>query len=175
MPDVGEVRPTFFVSPQTPRHNVKADLEATVRSTLAPLGLDLFELRRRGSGSRPVVDVRVERSDGGDVTIDDCAVASRAIEARLDEEGTIGSRYVLEVSSPGVERPLRGPDDWYRAVGRSVVITSDVLGGSSEVEILGVEDTPDGTVAVVRRGRDAELRVPLASVRHARLAFNWKR
>jgi ribosome maturation factor RimP len=153
---------------------VKADLEALVKSALEPLGLDLFELRQRGSGARPIVDVRVERAGGGDVTIDDCAAASRAIEVRLDAERLLGDRYVLEVSSPGVERPLRGPDDWRRAVGQPAVVTAEALGGSAEVEILGVEDTPDGAVAVVRKGR-SEVRVPFGGIRQARLAFHWKR
>jgi ribosome maturation factor RimP len=139
------------------------------------LGLELFELRQRGSGARPIVDVRVERADGSDVTIDECAAASRAIEARLDAERPLGERYVLEVSSPGIERPLRGADDWRRSVGKTAVVTSEALGGSAEVEIVAVEDTPDGAVAIVRRGRDTEIRVPLAGVRQARLAFHWKR
>jgi ribosome maturation factor RimP len=172
---VGEVRPTFFVSPQAPRYYVKPDLEAIVRSSLAPLGLELFELRQRGSSARPILDVRVERADGGDVTIDDCATASRAIEARLDAERPLGERYVLEVSSPGVERPLRGPDDWRRSAGKPAVVTSDALGGAAEVEIVGVEDAPEGAVGVVRTARGDEVRVPFDSVRQARLAFHWKR
>ena len=172
---MGEVRPTFFVAPRRPRLNVKESLEAIVRSELAPLGLNLFELRQRGSGARPVVDVRVERADGGDVTVDDCATASRAIEARLDADGSLGDRYVLEVSSPGVERPLRDAAEWRRYVGRIAVVTSDALGGTAEVEIVGVEDTPEGPAAVVRTARGAEVRIPLSGVRQARLAFHWKR
>jgi ribosome maturation factor RimP len=154
---------------------VKGSLEAVVRSELAELGLELFELRQRGSASRPILDVRIERAGGGDVTIADCAVASRAIEARLDADATLGARYVLEVSSPGVERPLRNADDWRRFVGRRAVVTSDAAGGSAEVEILGVEDTPGGPVGVVRDARGAEVRLPFEGIRQARLAFHWKR
>lgn len=121
------------------------------------------------------MDVRVERADGGEVTVDDCATASRAIETQLDADGGLGQRYVLEVSSPGVERPLRGPDDWRRFVGRTAVVTSDALGGTAEVEILGVEDTPAGSSAVVRTARGGDVRVPLDAIRKARLAFHWKR
>lgn len=154
---------------------MKEGLEALVRSSLAPLGLDIFELRQRGSSARPIVDVRVERADGGEVTVDDCAIASRAIETQLDNDGSLGQRYVLEVSSPGIERPLRGPDDWRRFTGRTAVVTSDALGGTAEVEILGVEDTPAGGSAVVRTARGGDVRVPFDAIRKARLAFHWKR
>ncbi len=154
---------------------MKADLEALVTSSLAPLGLALFELRQRGSSARPVLDVRVERADGAEGTVDDCATASRAIEARLDEQRTLGERYVLEVSSPGIERPLRGPDDWRRSIGKPAVVTADALGGSAEVEIVGVETTPEGATGVVKTARGAEVRVPFESIRQARLAFHWKR
>jgi ribosome maturation factor RimP len=171
----GKFAPHFLFLHRAPRYNVKEDLEAIVRSSLAPLGLDIFELRQRGRAQRPIVDVRVERADGGDVTVDDCATASRAIETRLDADGSLGQRYVLEVSSPGVERPLRGPDDWRRFTGRTAVVTSEALGGTAEVEILGVEDTPAGGSAVVRTTREGDVRVPFDAIRKARLAFHWKR
>ena len=68
------------------------------------MDLDLVEMRRGGSRLRPTIDVRIDRRDGQKVTVDDCAMASRALEARLDAEHAVGERYVLEVSSPGVER-----------------------------------------------------------------------
>jgi ribosome maturation factor RimP len=154
---------------------VNEALESIVKSELAQLGLELFELRQRGSSSRPILDVRIDRIDGGNVTVDDCAVASRALESRLDREAALGDRYVLEVSSPGIERPLRNADDWRRFAGRRAVITADAVGGTAEVEIEGAEEQPSGAVGIVRTARGSELRVPLNDVRHARLTFNWKR
>ena len=171
----GKFAPHFLFLIGDLRHDVKASVEAIVRSELEPLGFELFELRQRGSHSRPIVDVRIDRADGGDVTVDDCARASRAIEARLDREATLGENYVLEVSSPGVERPLRSEADWKRFAWKTAVVTSDAVGGTAEVEIVGIEDSPDGPVGVVRKPRGDALRVPLKDVRQARLAFNWKR
>jgi ribosome maturation factor RimP len=107
------------------------------------------------------------------VTVDDCAAASRAIEARLDAEGSLGERYVLEVSSPGVERPLRRAADWKRFVGRQASVLSPALHGREEVEILGVEGDAGREVLVLRDGRGAEQRIALADVKDARLAFHW--
>ena len=155
-------------------------LEDLVASEIKPLRLELFELKLGGSKGRPVVDVRIEREDGEKVTVDDCAAASRAIEAKLDAEDFGGRRYVLEVSSPGIERPLRNAKDWRRFVGSTVVVTSNVPGDpagrrTDEVEIAGVEEDAGQEVVIVRNERGDERRFPLAAVEKARLAFHWKR
>ena len=155
-------------------------LQEIVKTELIPLGLELFELRTGGTKGRPVLDVRIDRTDGEKVTVEDCARASRAIEARLDAAAYAGTRYVLEVSSPGVERPLRSAADWRRSVGRDAVVTSENVeggpgAGSREVKIAGVEGGDGSEVIVVEDGGGNTLRIPLAAVKKARLAFNWKR
>ena len=155
-------------------------LEDVVASEIKPLGLEIFELRMGGGKGRPVVDVRVEREDGRTVTVDDCAAASRAIESRLDALDFGGKRYVLEVSSPGLERPLRNAADWRKFVGRSAVVTSNTPGDpagrrTDEVEIAGVEGNSGNEVLIVRNERGVERRFPLSAVEKARLAFHWKR
>ncbi|MFL5550885.1 MAG: ribosome maturation factor RimP [Gemmatimonadaceae bacterium] len=147
---------------------------------IKPLGLELFELKVGGSKSRPVLDVRVEREDGKKVTVDDCAVASRTIEARLDAQDFGGREYVLEVSSPGIERPLRNAKDWRRFIGSRAVVTTNVVGDpagrrTDEVDIVGVEGDPGNEVVIVQNERGDERRFPLAAVEKARLAFHWKR
>jgi len=155
-------------------------LETLVASEIKPLGLELFELKVGGSKGRPVIDVRVEREDGEKVTVEDCATASRTIEARLDAEDFGGRRYVLEVSSPGIERPLRGAKDWTRFAGKTAVVTTNVVGDpagrrTDEVEIVGVEGDAGQETVIVHDERGDERRFPLAAVEKARLAFHWKR
>ena len=155
-------------------------LEDVVASEIRPLGLEIFDLKMGGSKGRPVLDVRVEREDGRTVTVDDCAAASRAIESRLDALDFGGKRYVLEVSSPGLERPLRNAADWRKFVGRSAVVTSNSPGDpagrrTDEVEIAGVEGEAGKEVLIVRNERGVERRFPLSAVEKARLAFHWKR
>jgi ribosome maturation factor RimP len=159
---------------------MKGTLEELVASEIKPLGLELFELKLGGSNGRPVLDVRVEREDGQKVTVDDCATASRAIEMKLDAEDFGGKRYVLEVSSPGIERPLRNAKDWRRFVGSAVVVTTNVPGDpagrrTDEVGIAGVEGDTGQEVVIVHNERGDERRFPLAAVEKARLAFHWKR
>ena len=155
-------------------------LQDIVTKELEPLELELFELHSRGTKSRPVLDVRIERRDGAKITVEDCARASRAIEARLDAEHIVGERYVLEVSSPGVERPLRNARDWSKFVGRDAVVTADATTNtpelsSKEVRIAGIEGDAGAEIAVLEDAAGETQRIPLAAIKKARLAFNWKR
>ena len=151
------------------------ELQDVIATEVETLGYELVELRRAGSKRTPVLDVRIDRRDGNAVTVEDCSRASRAIEARLDADPAIaGDRYVLEVSSPGVERPLRNAADWRRFVGKDASVSSDAVGGRANVEIMGVEGEPGSETVVVRDARGTERRIPLAEVREARLVFHWK-
>jgi ribosome maturation factor RimP len=112
--------------------------------------------------------------------VDDCAAASRAIVIKLDAEDFGGRKYVLEVSSPGLERPLRNAKDWGKFIGSTVVVTTNVAGDpagrrTDEVEIAGIEGDPGQEVVSVRNERGDERRFPLTAVEKARLAFHWKR
>ncbi len=172
--------PTFFCFIEAVRKKMKPELEALVMQELRPLGLELFELRSGGTHNRPVLDVRIDRTDGEKVTVEECARASRAIEARLDEQQYAGARYVLEVSSPGVERPLRNAADWRKFAGRDAVVTNEkveggIEAGSREIKIIAVEGGEGDEIIVAEDGGGKTLRIPLAAVKKARLAFNWKR
>lgn len=148
-------------------------LEEFVRAEVAALGYDLVEFRKGGIAKRPLLDVRIDRTDGGKITVDDCAAVSRVLEPRLEQSGLVGSAYVLEVSSPGVERPLRNAADWRRFVGRRAKVLSAALGGRVEVDVLGVEEVDGSEYAVMRDERGLEHRIPFSDVREARLVFRW--
>ena len=149
-------------------------LQDVVVAELDSLGFDLVEIRRGGTRTRPVVDVRIDRRDGQKVTVDDCARASRAIEARFDAGDVFQGNYVLEVSSPGLERPLRTAADWQRFTGQRARLTSAAVGGMVEGEIVGLEDDAGRAVAVVRDDKGATHRAPVDAIREARLVFHWK-
>lgn len=147
-------------------------LEHVVTQELDGIGYDLVEMRKGGTRSRPVLEVRIDRRDGERVTVDDCALASRAIEARLDTGDLVAERYVLQVSSPG-ERPLRTPTEWRRFIGRWANVLAPDFGGRVEGEILSVDEGEEGTAVVLRPERGEAMRIPLAAVREARLAFRF--
>lgn len=148
-------------------------LERVVTSELDSLGYDLVEVRVAGSRARPSLQIRIDRRDGAAVTVEDCAIASRAVEARLETEQQVGPEYMLEVSSPGIERPLHRASDWRRFVGKRASVLSPALHGREEVEIVGVEGNEGAESIVVRTEKGIEQRIALADVKDARLAFTW--
>ncbi len=145
---------------------------------LDALGMDLVEFRVGGSRSRPVLDIRIDRRDLEKVQVGDCERASRAIEAKLDASpGLVDSRYVLEVSSPGMERPVRNIAEWRRFVGRRASVKSPrfaSVGGRVEVDIVAVTGTDGHEQIVVRDLKGNEHQLALADVQEARLVFHWK-
>lgn len=82
---------------------------------------------------------------------------------------------MLEVSSPGVERPLRHAADWRRFVGRRASVSSRAVGGRIEGDIVGLAGEEGALVAVLRDQRGTEHRVPLADIKEARLVFVWNK
>jgi ribosome maturation factor RimP len=150
------------------------ELEHVVTQGLDEIGYDLVELRKGGTRSRPLLEVRIDRRDGETVTVEDCARASRALEAHLDTGALVSDRYVLQVSSPG-ERPLRTPAEWRRFVGRWANVLAPDAGGRFEGEIVSVsEEGVDGEAVVTLRPERGEAkRIPLAAVKEARLAFRF--
>ena len=148
-------------------------LELIVTQELDRLGYDLVELRTAGSRSRPTLQLRIDRRDGAAVTVSDCAMVSRAVEEKLEAEKKVGPEYVLEVSSPGIERPLHRVSDWRRFVGQRASVLSPVLQGRAEVEILGVDGSEGAESVIVRTAQGIEQRIALADVKDARLAFTW--
>jgi ribosome maturation factor RimP len=147
-------------------------LEHVVTQGLDEVGYDLVELRKGGSRARPVLEVRIDRRDGETVTVDDCARASRALEARLDTGELVAERYVLQVSSPG-ERPLRTPAEWRRFVGRWASVLAPDFGGRLEGEIVAVEEELADVAVLLRPERGEAKRIPLAAIKEARLAFRF--
>lgn len=152
---------------------MKDALEDVVTQELDAVGYDLIEIRRGGTRSRPLIEVRIDRRDGSAVTVDDCAKASRALEARLDAGALVAPQYVLQVSSPG-ERPLRSSGDWRRFVGRWASVLSPEHGGRFDARIVVVEGEMGSTdeVAVLELEAGSVRRVPLAAIKEARLAFH---
>ena len=148
------------------------ELERVVTQGLDEAHLDLVELRHGGSKSRPVLEVRIDRRDGQRVTVEDCARASRALEARLDGGGLVSDRYVLQVSSPG-ERPLRTPDEWRRFVGRWASVLAPEFGGRLEAEILSLDEDEGEVTVTLLPERGEPQRIPLTAVKEARLAFRF--
>ena len=153
-------------------------LQTIVQQAVEALGYELTDIRIGGARSRPVVDVRIDRLDGEKVQVGDCERASRAIEPALDAvPGLIDGRYVLEVSSPGLERPLRSLRDWRRFVGRRATVKSArfaAAGGHVEIEIVSASGDDAVARVTVRDLKGTEHDLALTEIEQARLAVHWQ-
>lgn len=145
------------------------DLEALVAPVVEAAGLDLVDVELRREGKRRVLRVTVDREGGLD--LDTIAEVSERVSRRLDVEGFDPGPYALEVSSPGVERPLREPGDFGRHVGQEVrVRTSEPVGGARVHRgrlIAAGEDSV--TIAT----DDGERTVAYGNVAAARTVVDW--
>jgi len=135
------------------------------RTRLDALGFDLADLRIGGTPNRPLVQVRID-CPPRNVTVDDCSRVSRALEQWLDAGGPLGNRYVLEVSSPGVERPVRWHRHWVQFVGREVNVK---LAGVGRVRARIVAVPTTDTVVLEPHGKSAQ-EYRLTELKDARLA-----
>ena len=156
-------------------------IEAELETRVEALGFELVDARWGGSTRRPSLRVRIDRVDsapGHGVTVDECAAVSRGLEAWLDGVEDLPERYVLEVSSPGVDRALVRDRDYERFRGEKVAVKGhDVLAGRArrlEGELLGIE-TEKGAQAVRLRLPDGdEVSIPRTEIAGANLVFTWK-
>ncbi len=92
------------------------DLEQMIQPVLESMGYALVRVLVAG-GQRPNLQVMAERSDGRPMSVEDCAQISRVLSAKLDVEDPIAGSYTLEVSSPGIDRPLISLADYARFAG----------------------------------------------------------
>jgi ribosome maturation factor RimP len=124
---VSATRGTQRIDPATSR------LAGWIQPVVADAGYDLEELVVTPAGRRSVVRVVVDRDAG--VTLDDIAEVSRAVSDALDsnDDGMGRTPYVLEVTSPGVDRPLTEPRHWRRNTGRLVTVPVGPAGSADEV------------------------------------------
>jgi ribosome maturation factor RimP len=113
-------------------------LATVIEPAVAAAGYDLEEVVVSPAGRRKVVRVVVD-ADGG-VSLDDVAEVSRAVSGVLDEHDDLlgASPYVLEVTSPGIDRPLSEPRHWRRAVGRLVEVP--LAGRTVRARVVGADD-----------------------------------
>jgi ribosome maturation factor RimP len=157
------------------------DLTREIEAGLEALGFELVELEKGGTSSRPVLRLRIDRAPGvgeeAGVSIDDCARVSRSLESRLEADARFPATYVLEVSSPGVERPLVRRHDFERFAGREVALHGrQALAGRTkklEGELLGVVGDEGAELIGLRLPGGEELQIPRNEVTRANLVFRW--
>jgi ribosome maturation factor RimP len=120
-----------------------AELRVLAETVARAAGVEVVDLRVRGSSDRRIVRVDIDRPGPTGVTLADCQSVSVELGHAIDDSGTLDEGYVLEVSSPGADRPIRTADDVRRNLGRRVeIVTRSPIEGRREFRgvLAGVVD-----------------------------------
>ena len=146
-----------------------AQLQTLAEPILAEQGMELVELTCRPQGRQQVVRLLVDKVGG--VTIQQCARVNQQIGQALDAANLIGESYTIEVSSPGLDRPLASKRDFERAIGEDVVVTLSVGEGRfKELQgmLLAIQHE-----AIVLKTPAGNVTTPFAEIRAAKKALRW--
>ncbi len=164
---------------------LKPETLEEIRAIARRKGCRLLDVEPSGSGGGLGVRVVLEREDGSPVTIEECEAVSREVSTLLDGADEIGHRYLLEVSSAGLDRKLYSIDDARRFVGRRVRVKTDepVVPESSgpmaaaapgSRNLRGTLESVEGDLLRVIDGENRKTyNVRFGDIQMARLEFEW--
>ena len=151
-----------------------AELEQLFAPSLEALGYDVVRVTMGGAVKMRTLQVMAERKDRRTMTVEDCAEVSRVLSALLDVEDPIQGSYSLEVSSPGIDRPLVRPEDYTRFAGFEARVETRqpiegrrrfrgrLKGVEDDRVIMNVMDLEDSAVAIA---------IPLSDIERAKLVL----
>lgn len=155
---------------QTP---LETKIEQIVRPVIDDMGLSLFSVKIIGEGGSKNVQIMAEDPKTKNLGVDQCAQISRAVSAIMDVEDPINGTYRLEVSSPGIDRPLRALEDFKTYQGYEVKLETDMplLTGQKRFKgtLTGVEGE---TICINTEQGQAE--IPFAIIAKAKLVLTEK-
>lgn len=144
-------------------------IEEIIAPQIESLGLAIVRIKLFG-GRRQVLQIMIERADGSDVNVEECASASRAVSPLLDVYDPLPDAYQLEVSSPGIDRPLTRPADFERYAGfLAKAELHDAVDGRKRFRGILLGLTDDGRVHMNVEG--TEVSWPLDMINSAKLVL----
>ncbi|MBX5482017.1 MAG: ribosome maturation factor RimP [Myxococcaceae bacterium] len=158
---------------ETLRHTVEEKVRQLAEGLVAGEGCELVDvefLREQGGW---VLRVYIDKP-GGRVGLDECTAVSRALDPALDVEDLIPHAYSLEVSSPGLNRPLRKPEHFRRAVGQKVKVkTFGPIGDPPRKNFSGVLSASDDEQVTVEVEGAGAFTIPMRDIAKAHLEYEF--
>ena len=150
-----------------------AQIEQLIEPTLTDMGFDVVRVTLIG-GQKQTLQVMADRLDEQAITVEDCAIISRAISAILDVEDPIDDAYTLEVSSPGIDRPLVKPRDFERFAGYEAKVEMNIaIDGQRRFRgrLLGFVDDHIH-LEIEHKGETVEIALPFEDFYRAKLVMS---
>lgn len=147
----------------------EAKIDTLIEPILAEAGVELVELALKGVPGNRVIQIFIDVAEGR-VTVGQCQSVSRQVAAIFEEEDFIDGKYRLEVSSPGVERPLKTARDFQKNIGRQVTVKYWL--GDDKKTLQGKIEAVDDVAVQVSVGKQVT-KIPLEMIRKAKIVLKW--
>jgi len=149
---------------------ITPDVQQTIESAVERKGTHLVDLAVRGDRGRPVIEVYIDAEKG--VTTEICADVSREIASAIDASGLISGQYRLDVSSPGIDRPLKFPWQYAKHAGRLLEVKFRSTAGAEELKGV-LLDSSSESVRVQVKGAADSVEIPFDAIIEARVPSPW--
>jgi ribosome maturation factor RimP len=149
------------------------EVRGVAERVTADRAFELVDVEIHKAGGRQIVRLFVDKAGG--IGLDDLQSVSEEVSAVLDAEDPIAGPYTLEVSSPGLDRPLKSEADYRRFVGRLAKLSSYELVDGRRHWTGRIDSCEDGVVTLRLEQEGAEARIPWAKIAHGRLEVEFPR
>lgn len=150
---------------------IKRKIHELADSTADEYGVQVVDVELAGNLRKPILKVFIDKENG--VTLEDCEKFSRALSAVLDVEDPIRTPYTLEVSSPGLDRPLKGMKDFQRNAGKLVRLITKESINKQNFFIGRIIEAKDDNLKLLLENKD-EIGIPFSQISKARLEIEFK-
>lgn len=149
-----------------------------ITPTVTHLGYDIVRVTMIGTPRRQTLQIMAERQDGTGMTVEDCEVISKSLSALLDVEDPISAEYNLEVSSPGIDRPLTRLADFDRFAGHLANVELQIAmpqeNGPARKKFQGDLIGTDGSNVRLKLDTQEEVSLPFSDIARAKLVLTDK-
>ncbi len=151
-------------------------IETLISPTVEHMGYDIVRVALLGTARKQTLQVMAERKDAAPISVDDCEAISRSLSALLDVEDPISANYNLEVSSPGIDRPLTRLADYERFKGHLATLDLQMPTAEGRKRFQGELVGLDGETVIVANAdaTDAPFRLPFDNIAKAKLVLTDK-
>lgn len=158
---------------ETLKHQVEEKVRALAEPLVVAEGLELLDVEFLREPGGWILRLYIEKP-GGRVGLEECSLVSKAVDPVLDVEDVVPHEYSLEVSSPGVNRPLKKPEHFKRAVGQKVKVkTFGPIGEPPRKNFSGVLSGAEDSVVTVDVEGAGSFQIPLRDIAKAHLEFEF--
>lgn len=150
--------------------DMKNKIKELADSIAAQHAVEIVDIELAGSSRKPLIRIFIDKENG--VTLDDCGKYSRALSVLFDVEDPIPTAYVLEVSSPGLDRPLKALRDFERSIGKLVRIITRARIEEQNIFTGRIAGVGGGNITL--SFNDKEIEIPFDQISKARLEIELK-